>query len=172
MRSHPEAVRNRLELLGFLVNASAFPPEPRLMHEWPMRRVHQSDNPVVNVRRQFAGDMRDFVISAEHGKPLRRRNRLRQFRPRGIVGRYATARAHIDPDVAVALFAGIMPRKNTLHFQLVLAGKRRNFDALPAASIESPAVITAFHHFSIEPPVRKRNPAVRTGIPYRKHFSL
>src|SRR6266478_4166755 len=163
MRTHPEAIGNRLELLGFLVNASAFPPEPRLMHERPVRRIHQSDNRMIDVRRKLAGKMRDFVFVTEPRKRRRRRNRLRQSRPRSI---------HINPNVAVALFAWIMSSKNPLHFQLVLRRERWNLHALPAACIEPPSVVAALHHFSVEPPVRKRYPAMRTGIPHRKYFSL
>src|SRR6266568_6785094 len=121
--------------------------------------------------------MRDLVFVAENRKCRRRRNRLRQPRPRSVVGRYAAARTidryaaartHVNPNIAVSLFAGIMPCKNPLHFQLVLAGQGWNLDALPAASIKPPSVIAALHHFSIEPPIRKRNPPVRTRIPHRK----
>src|SRR6266699_5525481 len=98
--------------------------------------------------------MRDLVFVAENGKPRRRRNRLRQFLSRSV---------HINPNVAISLFASKVSRKNPFHLQLVLAGQRWNLHALSAARIESPAVITALHHFSIEPPVRKRNPAVRAG---------
>src|SRR5439155_22512513 len=59
-----------------------------------------------------------------------------------------------------------------VHFQLVLAGERRNLHALSRASIESPSVITALHHLSIQPPIRKRYPPVRARIPHRKHFPL
>src|SRR6266478_8760279 len=105
MRAHPETVRDRLELLGFFVNASALPPEPRLMHERPMRRVHQSDNSVINVRRQLAGKMLHPVFVAENGKRRRRWNLFRQPRSRRI---------HINPNVSVSLFAGIMSRKDAL----------------------------------------------------------
>src|SRR5260370_1836854 len=163
MRAHPEAVRNRLELLGFLMNARAFPPKPRLVHKRPVRGVPQSDDPVVNVRRQLARKMRDLVFAAEDGKRRRRRNRLRQPRPRRI---------HINPNVSVMLFAREVPRKNPLHLQLVLARKRRNLNALPRASIEPPSVIAALHNFPIESPVRQRNPAMRARIPHRKRFPL
>src|SRR6202140_5425338 len=118
MRAHPETVRNRLEFLGFLVNASALPPKPRLVHERPMRRVHQTNDPVIDVRRQLAGKMRDFVFVAENGKPRRPRNRLRQFRSWRVVDRlaiartndrFAAARTHVNPNVAVSLLAWIMP---------------------------------------------------------------
>src|SRR6202035_5426570 len=108
--AHPEAVRDRLELLGFLMNAPALPPEPRLVHERSMRRVHQSDNPVIDVRRQLAGKVRDLVFVAENGKPRRPWNRLRQFRSWRVVDRlaiartndrFAAARTHVNPNVTV-----------------------------------------------------------------------
>src|SRR5260370_21743613 len=98
MRAHPETVRNRLELLGFLVNAPALSPKPRLMHERPVRRVHQSDNPMIDVRRQLARKARDFVFVAENGKLWRRLNRLWQPRP---------PRIPINPNVTVPILARI-----------------------------------------------------------------
>src|SRR5256884_3474579 len=163
MPAHPETVGNRLELLGLFVNASSFTPEPRLMNERPVRRVHQSDNPVVDMRRQLAGKMRDFVFGAENGKRRRRRNLLRHSRPWYV---------HKIPNVADPLFARKMSRKNALHFQLVLARKRWDLHALPAASSEPPSAVAALYDFPIEPPVRKRNPAMRARIPHRKHFPL
>src|SRR5882724_496457 len=161
MRAHAETVRNRLELLGFLVNAPALPPEPRLVHERPVCWVHQSDDPLIHMRWQLARKMRDLIFVAENGESRHRRNRLRQFRSRRI---------HVNPDVAVPLLAGIMPGKNPLHFQLILARKRRNLQALSRASIEPPSVIAALHHFPIQPPIRKRYPPVRARVPHRKHF--
>src|SRR6266705_4298747 len=120
--------------------------------------------------------MRDLEFVAENRECRRRRNRLRQPRPRSVVGRYAAARTidryaaartHVNPNIAVSLFAGIMPCKNPLHFQLVLAGQGWNLDAMPAASIEPPSVIAALQHFLIQPPIRKRNPPLRTRIPHR-----
>jgi len=37
--AHAESVRDRLELFCFLMNARALPPEPRLMHKRPVRRI-------------------------------------------------------------------------------------------------------------------------------------
>src|SRR5260370_35710584 len=102
MRAHPEAVRNRLELLGFLVNAPALPPEPRLVHKRPVRRVHQSDNPMIDVRRQLARKARDFVFVAETGKRRPRRNRLWRPRPRRI---------QITPTATVRSIARLTRRK-------------------------------------------------------------
>src|SRR4029077_18173323 len=157
MQAHADPVRKRLELLGFLVNAPAFPPEPRLVHERPMRRVHQSDNSVVNVRSQLTRKMLDLVFVAQHRKRRRRRNLLRQLRSRSI---------HINPNVAVALLTWIMPSENALYFQFILARKRWNLDALPAARIKPPSVVAAFHNFPVEPSVRQRNPAMRARIPH------
>src|SRR5204863_6207839 len=144
MRAHPKPVRNRLELLSFFVNASALSPEPRLVHKRTVRWVHQSDNSVIDVRRQLTRQVRDLVFVAENGKRRRRWNPLRQTRSRTI---------HINPNVAVPLFGRKMSRKNALHLQLVLARKRWNLHALPAARIETPSVIAALHHFPVEPPV-------------------
>jgi len=66
------------------------------------------------------------------------------------------------------LLARIMPRKDSLHLQLVLTRQRRNLDALPTAPIEFPSVITAFHTLPIKSPIGKRNSAMRTTIPHRK----
>ena len=65
-----------------------------------------------------------------------------------------------------------MPRKNALHFQFVLASQRRNLNALPAACLKFPPVITALQILPIESPVRKRNAPMRTRIAHRKRFAL
>src|ERR1700739_715383 len=61
-----------------------------------------------------------------------------------------------------------MPGKDPLHFQLVLAGERRNLHTLPAASVKLPSVIAAFQVLAIESPVGKRYPPMRAGVPQRK----
>src|SRR5258706_15615956 len=107
--------------------------------------------------------MHNLVFVAENGKPRRTLNRLQQFRSRRI---------HVNPNVTVAFFTGKMPSKNALHFQLVLTRKRRNLNALPAASIKPPPVITTLPHVPIQPPIRQRYPPVRARIPHRKRFPL
>src|SRR5260370_16563097 len=125
--------------------------------------------------------MREFVVLAEARKRRSHRNCCRQFRSRRVVDRLAivwtidrlaAARTHIHPNVAVAFFTRKMSRKNPLHFQLVLTGKRWNLHALPAARIEAPSVIAALHHFSIQPPLTKRSPPLPTHISHPKRFSL
>jgi len=135
-------------MFGFLVNASAFPPEPRLVHERPMRRVHQSDNPVINVRRQLAGKMHDLVFVAENGKP----------------GAPGIVSGNFDPAHSCKPKRNrrVLHRENAQQKCAPLStcpdSKRRNLNALPAASIKPPPVITTLHHVPIQPPIRQRYP--------------
>ena len=76
MRAHAETIGNRLELFLLFVNAGAFAPEPGLMHERAVRRIHQADDALVDMRGKVAGEMRDFVSFAEDGKSGRRRRRI------------------------------------------------------------------------------------------------
>jgi len=183
MRTHPEPIRNRLKLFFFLVNAMPAPPVPRLVHKRPMRRIHQPNNPLVHMRRQIAIQMRYPIFFAERRQFWRRR-RPQPDRSRGGAcpslfssvftprSRNPRPRIHKNPKISIPLLAGIMPRKNPLHFQFVLASKRRDLDALPAASLEFPPVITALQILSVKPPIRERNPSMRTRIPHRKRFPL
>src|SRR5713101_9655768 len=101
MRAHAKSLRNRLELLFLRVNAAPAAPEPRLVHEWPMRWVHQADDSVVDMRGQLARQMRNLVFFAEHRERGSRSNFFRQPRSRCV---------HVHPNVAVAFLAGIVPR--------------------------------------------------------------
>src|SRR5258708_20313235 len=129
MRAHAKPERNRLKLFRFLMNPFLVPPEPRLMHKRPMRRIHQADNSLVYMRRQITGQVRAFVSFAEFG----------QFR-RGRYGLSRTHRrfTHIHPYAAVMLLARIMSGKNPLHLQLILARESRNFPALPTPPTQLP----------------------------------
>src|SRR5260370_7964069 len=121
--------------------------------------------------------MRDLVFLAEDRKRRSHRNCFRQFRSRRVVDRLAivwtidrlaAARTHIHPNVAVAFFTRKMSRKNPLHFQLVLTGKRWNLHALPAAPIKAPSVLAATHTFYIQPPFRNPYPPVPHPTPHPK----
>ena len=79
---------------------------------------------------------------------------------------------HVHPNVPVTLLARIMPGKDPLHLQLVLARQRRNLHALPAAPVKLPPVIAALQVLPVKPPIGKRNPPVRTSIPHRKRLAL
>src|SRR5580704_9289882 len=131
------------------------------MYERPVRRIHQSDNSVVHMRRQIAGQVSDLIFLAEGRQFGRRWQRLCCSRSGSRVRGSAFARRHEYPDVAVALFAGIVSRKNAIDFQFVLAAERWNFHALPTARLKSPAVVTALQSLPIEAPIGQRNPAVR-----------
>ena len=88
------------------------------------------------------------------------------------LSRDARTRIHVHPKISIPLFASIMPRKNALHLQFVLASQRRNLNALPAACLKFPPVVTALQILPIESPVRKRNAPMRTRIPHRERFAL
>src|SRR5260370_1075360 len=163
MRAHAKSIRNRLELFFLFVNAVPAAPEPRLVYEWPVRRVHQTDDSVVDMRRQFARQMRDLVLFAEHRQGRSRSNFFRQPRSR---------RVHVHPNIAIAFFAGIVPRENALYFQFVLARQRRNFHASCRARLKSPSMIAAFHRLPVKVPIRKRHPSVCARISHRKRFPL
>ena len=163
MLAHPKPMGNRFKLFFFLVNAVPAPPVPRLMHKRPVRRIHQSDYPVIHVAGQVAGQMRNFIFVAENRQPRRLRNGVRQARAGSV---------HINPNIAVPLCAREMPREDSFHFQLVLIRQRRNFRATPAARIEFPTVIAALDGPSVKPPIGKRNPAMGTRIAHRKRRSV
>ena len=163
MRAHPKSIRDRLKLLLLLVNAVLAPPKPGLMHKRPVRRIHQADDPLVHMRRQLAVQMCNLVFLAEHRQRRRRRHCLRKA---------GSGRIHVNPDITVALFARIVPRKNPLHFQLILRSQRRNLHATRRASIKPPPVVTALNGAPIKVPVGQRYPPVRTRIPHGKRPPL
>src|ERR1041384_2366086 len=163
MSAHPKSKWNRLKLFRLLVNTFLASPEPRLMHERPVRRIHQPDDSLVHMRRQIARQVSALVSLAE-------RSQLR-YRGRSL-GQSRRGRIHVHPNVAVALLAEVMPGKDPLRLQFVLARQRWNLHALPAASIELPAVIAALQVLSVKPSVRERDAPVRTGIAHRKRLSL
>src|SRR5215831_275588 len=106
--------------------------------------------------------MCDFVLLAEKLERGRFGNSLWQSRARRI---------HVDPNVTVSLFTGIMTGKNALDFQFVLRSEGRNLDALPAAGVEAPAVVGTFNGVAVHPAVGQRDAAVGAGITHRKSFS-
>src|ERR1700733_11685427 len=113
MRAHAEAVRDRLKILLLLVGRMPRAPPPRLMHKWPVRRIHQSDNSVIDRTRQISGEIRQLVSFAEF-RNLRRRNRSRRSlrepssHGSGIRNKY--------PDKIIALFARITAGINAINF--------------------------------------------------------
>src|SRR3974390_820068 len=105
MLAHSEPIRDWLKLLRFLVNALLAPPEPRLVHKGPVRRVHQSNDSLIDVRRQVAFQARDLEFLTEFWKLRYRRQSLRQSRSR---------RVYIHPYISITLFARKMMGANSL----------------------------------------------------------
>src|SRR5690348_509165 len=163
VRAHAESVGNWLEFFFFFVNAAPASPVPRLVNERPMRRIHQSDDALVHMRRQLTIEMCYAVFVAENRQLRRRRSGLSLSRSRCI---------HVHPKITITFFAKIVAGENSLHFQFVLARQRWDFDALTAARFKPPAVIAALDCSPVETPVRQRNSTVRARIPHRKRFSL
>jgi len=172
MRRHPKPripspvflVVQRLKVLRLLMNARPAPPPPRLMHKRPMRRIHQPDNPVVDIARQIRRKMR-------RPKPPRKLRHLRHRRQ--LPKRPPRSRLRqINPRIPIPLFARISPRVNLSRLQGLVARQRRNLHALPRTRLKSPTMVLASHRLPIEPPRRQRNPPVRTKIPHRKQLPI
>ena len=164
MRRHAEAgvaslvlvVADWLELLLLGMDAAAAAPPPRLMHERPMRRIHQPDDAMIDV----AGQVRRDVCRAVARRELRD---LRHWRKLSTAAARARLRK-INPGVAVALLAWIRRGINLCRVQRVGFGERGDQLALAAARVELPAVIFAGYGFAVEPSGRERNSAMRTQV--------
>src|SRR5579871_303516 len=164
MCRHPEPLRNRLKVLLLLVNARPTTPPPRLMYKRPMRRIHQPNDPVVDVARQVSHKVRA-------AKPLRKLRQLRHRRQR-IANAASSRLRQINPRVAVTLLARVSAGINLGRIERLKLSQRRNLDTLPAARLEPPAMILALHRLAVEPPCRQRNPTMRTKIAHRENFSI
>ena len=174
MRRHPKTsipsamlfIRQRLKLLRLFMDRSPAPPPPRLVHKRPMRRVHQPDNPMVHVARQVSLQMR----TTELPRKLRHLRHRRQCIAQGHTSRPHLRQIH--PRKPIPLHARISTRVNLRGLQPITRRQRRNLLALPSARLKLPPVILALHRLPIEPPCRKRNPAMRTKIPHRKQSPI
>ena len=62
VRAHAESVGNRLEMLLLFVDAFLRSPPPGLMHERPVRGIHEADDAVVHVAGQVGGEVGDFIV--------------------------------------------------------------------------------------------------------------
>src|ERR1700675_3922581 len=151
--AHAQPFGNGPEALFFFMAASPAAPIPRLMHKGAMRRIHQADNSLIHVRGKLARQPRDLVFFAEDRKLWRLRYVFRSPR---------TRRGHINPNISIVFGAWIMSCENPLYAQFILACKRRNLQASPAASVKFPAVVAAFHRLPIKSPVRQRDSSMRT----------
>jgi hypothetical protein len=134
------------------------------MHKRPMRRVHQTDNPMIHIARQLRRQMR-------RPKP---RRKLRHLRHSGQLppNPPAAGLRKINPRIPIPLLTRKRPRKNLRRIQRLMTRQRRNLSALPRTRLKPPPMILASHRLPIEPPRRQRNPPVRTKIPHRKQLSI
>src|SRR5208282_1223712 len=120
MRAHAEAVGNWLKVFLLFVNAVAAAPPPSLVNEWPVRRIHQTNDSMVNAHRHVGSKIGKFVFFAEL---LNHRRRLGCFLSLAESRTLRTWVRHIRPDESILLFAGIAACINTLHFQILVGGK-------------------------------------------------
>ncbi len=136
MTDHGEAHLARFERLRLFELFLGRPPPPLLMHIGPVRRVHQADHRVVDMRieiHRFDNDR----LSADHAGQHRR------FVIR--FGGAADIGGDIDPDDALLLAHGIAAHAEPGNIQGLVAGQRRHVGA-GAHGIKRPAMIAALHH--------------------------
>src|SRR6516225_2328027 len=158
MGSNAEAGWNGLEHFLLLVNAPPAPPPPSLVDERPMRRIHQPDDPVVDAQRQIGGQTRDSVRRTEDGEAWRRFLRFAA----------GARKRHVNPDVAILLFAGKMSGMDFFYVELRIFGKRRDRAAQARLCLEAPAVVVALELIAIEMPKRERHSPMRTTVSQRE----
>jgi hypothetical protein len=168
MRRHPKpgipslifVVVQWLKVLRLLMNTRPAPPPPRLVHKRPMRRIHQPDDPMIDIARQLRHQMRT--------PKLRRKLRHLRHRRQRLTHPPRTRRRYIYPRKPIPLLTRKRARKNLRRVQRLVARQRRNLLALPATGLKPPPVILARHRLTIKPPRRQRNPSMRTQITHRK----
>jgi len=170
MRGHPKpgisptifVIVQRLKVLRLLMNARLTPPPQGLVHKRPMRRIHQPDNPMINIAWQLRHQVRTAKLSRKLWHLRHRRQRFTHSpRPRS---------RQIHPRKPIPLLARKSTRINLRRVQRLMTRQRRNLPALPTARLKPPPVILACHRLPIEPPSRKRDPSMRTKISHRKQL--
>ena len=170
MRRHPKpsvspaifVVVQRLKVLRLLMNASLTPPPPGLVHKRSMRRIHQPDNPMIDIAWQLRHQVRTAKLSRKLWHLRHRRQRFTHSpSPRS---------RQIHPRKPIPLLARKSTRINLRRVERLMARQRRNLPALSAARLKPPPVILARHRLPIEPPSRKRDPSMRTKISHRKQL--
>jgi len=110
--AHAEAPGDGLKAFGFLADAGTRTPPPGLMDERAVRRVHETDDAVIDVARQVGGEVGCAIAWAEFGK-------LRNRSLRGSTFPTCASGGNKDPCMAIALFARISGGENAGCVQLV-----------------------------------------------------
>src|SRR5271165_5488373 len=132
------------------MNRSTRAPPPCAMDKGTVRRVHQSDNGVIDC----SGETDAFdEIGVSFGKSVE----VRDF---GRAGRIAT---EIDPDVALHLTRPIAADMDTARLKR-LARRQRGDQRTTAPGVEAPAVIAALDLRSVEAAGAEAHAAMRTEV--------
>ena len=108
------------------------------MHKRPVRRIHQSDDAVIDIARQVGRQMRRAKALAEL-RDFGNRRQLSLASSEPAASAVVPALRDIDPDVAIALLAGKRRSVNLRGIERVLAGERRDLAALARHRLEAPS---------------------------------
>src|SRR5262249_14888014 len=112
-----------------------------------MRRVHEADDSMIDRARQLGAQICGLVLV---GKAGHSGNRLRGFLASGKSCSRRSRIGNENPDKTILLLACVAAGKDTINFEVLACGKRRNQPTLAAVHIKSPAVITAFQLLALE----------------------
>ncbi len=135
-------------------------PEPRLMHKRPMRRIHQSDNSLIHMRRQIASQRVILNFSLNFGSS-------------GAAGIFSGNRVP-----GAFTYTHTYPSRSSQGKCPAAIRSTFNLSALVSDGISTHRPLQASNstrdnctaHFPIKMPIRKRNPPVRTRIPQSKRL--
>src|SRR5579872_1352226 len=140
MRTHPKTIGNGVKIFLLLVNTVLTAPPPRLVHEWAVRGIHETDNAMVDADGHFSLQVGQFVFAAEF---VDLRRGFGGFGPRGESCARRSGVWNKNPDKPVLLFAGIATRVDTIHFEVLVGSQRRDQLTLAIVDIELPTVVSA-----------------------------
>jgi hypothetical protein len=169
MRTHAEALRDRLKGLLFLVNGIAAAPPPGLVDKRTVRRVHEADDAVVDTAGQVGGQVGDFVFVAEGGHAWYGKGRI------GAASESGSCRdglGHEHPDEVVVLFTGVAACVDAVDLQFLIGRQRWDELALAAMGLEPPAVVTAFKLGAVEATAGEGHATMRAGVLQGERTSL
>ncbi len=151
----------------FFVDALSRAPPPGLMNKGAMRRIHQSNDAVIDVAGKIGGQVRRAKARAEflqfrHGRQI---GAICNIQPPG------TGRRKIDPGMAIPLPAGIGGGKDAAAIQRVVPGERGNLQTLTTDRRKAPAMIFAGNGPGLEASAGKWNTAMRATVAQREDLA-
>src|ERR1700727_2078166 len=113
MGAHAKAVRNRLEVFLLFMNTVAAAPPPSLMHKRSVRRIHQSNDAVIDTHRHVGGEISQLIFAArclfERCVPelFYHRRGVRSFFRLAETSALRTGVRNINPNKTILLFTWI-----------------------------------------------------------------